>query len=252
LRAALLVTCALAANAFADDAEDTVRADLVRRQTTSYDASGVKQSTAERSYDAAGHVERDVVRKADNSLVVEWDYTWDGDGRLASRRYEDGTGRHEERRFTYKLDAQHRVVERVLVDPAAPAGEFLLDTITWRGDGRDVETTRHYAHEGPYPSGTASYDASGHLTRQCNSTSCEMFEYDAHGQIARVRVQPHDGEHSYRVYDHDYDRAGRVTRERVGGTETTFTYNERGDVVERRDSMAGSAASRTTYRYDYR
>jgi YD repeat-containing protein len=79
-----------------------------------------------------------------------------------------------------------------------------------------------------------------------------MLEYDAHAQLARIRIQPRSDNHYYRVYDHDYDAAGRVTREHVGGTETTYTYNARGDVAEERHLTGGVLESRTTYRYEYR
>jgi YD repeat-containing protein len=210
-----------------------------------------------RTYDAGGHLTRLEHRQPDGTLVAAQDDTWDPQGRLASRTSRDATGRTETRTFTYQVDAAGRITERILRDPTKPAGEYLRDQYVWAPDGSHTITTyRHYPAEGPYRSDVQVFDRQGRLERDCaEHGSCAMLEYDARGGISRIRQQTAE-EHHYLVYETTYDAAGRITRQILGGTDTTYRWNSRGDVSEVTAraiaAQGGAITQQTVYRYTYR
>jgi hypothetical protein len=233
-----------------DEVRPELRALTVRR----YEARGAhptEVATEHLTYDATGHLTEHVHRGPGGKLVVRTAYTWDRGGRLIETRYSDASGRSEVRKITYRLDPAGRVLERELRNPAAPAGELLRDVYTYAPDGsHTVQSYRHYAKEGPYPDGSASYDAAGRLLRRCSVGRCELYEYDEHGEIRRIRQQ-NSRTHSYLVYESQFDAKGRLVRQRLGGTDRTFRYNPRGDVIEEHEDTAGLRA-RLVYEYEYR
>ncbi len=213
------------------------------RSSTTVDGKATQREV--RTYDASGHVVRQVFTKPDGSLIAAWDFTWDAGGRLAMRKTAGAT-----RMFTYRLDANGRIAERIMRDPSAPVGELYRDEYTYAPDGSvTIQTYRHYPKEGPYRSDVEVHDAKGRIDRRCyEHGGCSMYEYDAHGMISRVREQPKGDDHHYRVHTNTYDAAGRLVKRVIGGTEQTFTYNARGDVSE----VIAKSGARTLYTYDYR
>jgi YD repeat-containing protein len=242
-----------------EDAE-LVRTDLRSMTARKYEAKLgklVEAGREVRTYDAAGRVSRDEHLKADGSMVVVYDYVWDAQGRLAKRTYRDDTKRTEARTFAYKVDANGRIVERIMRDPAAPAGEYFRDEYLWQAAAHSVTTYRHSAQGGPYRSDVATYDAMDRMVRSCaEHGGCSMYEYDSHGGLSRVREQGSDGEHFYRDYASTYDAAGRLTARTVGGTASQFKWNTRGDVSDVIDSripaQGGALEAKTIYTYVYR
>jgi YD repeat-containing protein len=233
------------------------RPELRSLSATTYEPSGgklVETMRELRTYDAKGHAIRLDYNKPDGTPITFYERTWDADGRLASVRTRDGDGKLVARTFAYKLDSAGRVVERTMRDPSAPAGEFYLDVYTYAADGSYVvQTERHYPTQGPFRSDMQAFDAKGRMTRQCaEHGGCSMIEYDANDQISRIRQQRKDGEHHYVVYDTTYDAAKRITKRVIGGTETTYLYNARGDVIEAVHKLAGNVTSKTVYTYVYR
>lgn len=203
-------------------------------------------------YDANGHLTQHERRGPAGQLVVRMEYVYDKSGRLSETRYRDSKGRVEIRRYTYKLDDKGRISERDLRNPASPAGEFHRDIYTWENDGgHTVRTYRHYAKEGPYPDGSTSFDGKGRLRRRCTGAHCSMYEYDSHGEISRIREQNRETHH-YRVHENRYDDGGRLVHQRVGGTETDFRHNSRGDIAEAKESLRGAPTRRLFYEYSYR
>lgn len=209
-----------------------------------------------RTYDASGRLVRHESRERGTVKVVST-YTWDAAGRMRSSTYRDASGRKEVRELSYKLDAGGRVVERTLRDPSKPAGELIRYQYVWQPDGSHSEQAfRHYAKEGPYKSDVEVYDARGRLTRTCREHGgCNMIEYNAHGDIDRIRQQNAE-RHYYVVYDNTYDPGGHLVTQILGGTQSDYTWNARGDitgVVTRRIPAQGGAIEReTVYTYEYR
>lgn len=233
------------------------RPELRSLSSTTYEPSGgklVETMRELRTYDPKGHAIRLDYKKPDGTPVNFYEWTWDADGRLTSRKTRDGDGKLVARTFAYKLDSKRRVAERTMRDPSAPAGEFYLDSYTYAADGSyAVQTERHYPKEGPYRSDSQTFDAKGRMTRQCaEHGGCSMIEYDANGEIARIRQQVQGGEHYYLVYETTYDAAKRIAKRVIGGGETTYTYNARGDVIETVHKLAGNVTSKTVYTYAYR
>lgn len=209
-----------------------------------------------RVYDSTGHLTRHEHRKPNGALVVSYELTWNGQGRLASRRYTDHTKRIERREFTYKEDAQGRIVEKIMRDPSKPVGEFYRYEYTWEPDGsRTVRSYRHYPREGPYPDGSEAYDARGRLTRSCSQSHCEMIEYDGGGAILRIREQNQETHH-YRHQHPTYDGAGKLATRTIGNIVSHFTWNARGDVAEILETtipaQGGIVQGKTVYTYKYR
>jgi YD repeat-containing protein len=203
-------------------------------------------------YSAEGRLIEHENQNQRGRVRVRFHYTYDTSGRLSESHYRDHTGRVEIRRYSYKLDAAGRISERDLRNPAAPPGELRRDVYTWHDDGsRTVRTYRHYAKEGPYPDGSSSFDAAGRPKTRCYSNHCELYEYDDHGEISRVREQNRQTHH-YRVHENRYDAAGRLIHQRIGGSETTYHYNARGDVSEEQNQLAGKPTTHLTYQYEYR
>lgn len=203
-------------------------------------------------YDEAGRLRLHEHLGPDGRLVVRTSYKFDERGRKLESHYLDHTGRTEIRTYTYKLDAEGRIAERALRNPASPAGELLRDVYTWGTDGsRAIRSYRQYAGGESYEDGSSSYDASGRLLRRCSREHCEMLEYDAHHEISRIREQSR-GTHHYRVYENQYDAAGRLIRQRIGGSESSFRYDAAGRLVEERQRLALSPEARLTYEYDER
>lgn len=236
---------------------EVLRADLrsvtIRRQEEKVAGGAMVEVAREQLiYDAAGHLTQHENRRPTGQMVVRMEYAYDKSGRLIETRYRDHTGRIELRRYTYKLDDKGRISERDLRNPAAPAGEFHRDIYTWDDNGgRTVRTYRHYAKEGPYPDGSTSFDAKGRMSRSCTVQHCSMYEYDAHGEVSRIREQNREMHH-YRVHENQYDDGGRLIHQRIGGTETDYRHNTRGDIAEARERMSGSPAARLIYEYSYR
>lgn len=217
----------------------------------------VEESREIRLYDAKGHLTRHEHRKPDGSIVVAYDYQWDAQGRIASHTYKDQK-RSERRDFTYKVDAQGRVIEKIMRDPAAPAGEYYRYESTWHaGGGRDERAYRHYPNGGPFEDGTEVFDASGRPARRCRGGGgCSLYEYDAHGNVSRVREQMRGDRHWYRSSEHTYDKANRVATREIGNRIESFTYNARGDVAEIAEHLipaqGGALQAKSTYTYRYR
>ena len=248
---------ATAGDGLRQDDPELPRPELRSMSATTYEPRGgklVETTRALLTYDAKGHAVRLDSKKPDGTPITFYEWTWDAAGRLASRKTRDGDGKLVARTFAYKLDSKGRVTERTLRDPAAPAGEFYLDRYAYAADGSyTVQTERHYPKEGPYRSDSQKFDATGRMTQQCaEHGGCSMIEYDANGQISRIREQLKGGEHYYLVYETTYDAARRITKRVIGGTETTYTYNARGDVIEAVHKLAGSITSKTVYTYVYR
>ena len=253
----LLGGTAAAGDGLPQEDPELARPELRSLSSTTYEPSGGKlgeKARELRTYDAKGHPIRLDYQKPDGTPITFYEWTWDADGRLASRKTRDGDGKLVARTFAYKLDTKGRVVERTMRDPSAPAGEFYLDSYTYAADGSyAVQTERHYPREGPYRSDSQTFDAKGRMTMQCaEHGGCSMIEYDANGQISRIRQQLQGGEHYYLVYETTYDAGGRITKRVIGGTETTYTYNARGDVIEAVHRVAGNITSKTVYTYVYR
>ncbi|MFO0576562.1 MAG: hypothetical protein U1A78_21360 [Polyangia bacterium] len=252
----VLLLAAVAAEARPERGPDELRPDLRALTVRRYEPRGPREALTEvaserLTYDATGHLTEHVHRGPGGKLVVRTAYTWDRAGHLIETHYSDASGRVEIRKMTYRLDAAGRVLERELRNPAAPAGEVLRDVTTWSPDGsRTVQSFRHYATEGPYPEGSAAYDAAGRLLRSCTGGHCSLYEYDEHGEISRIRQQSRETHH-YLVYESRFDAAGRLVRQRIGGTERTFRLNPRGDVVEELEDTGGRRA-RLVYTYEYR
>src|SRR5215468_9995766 len=102
---------------------ELVRADLRSMTARTYERRAgklVEVAREVRTYDANGHVKRDEKRKPDGSVVVAYDYAWNANGQLVSRTYRDATNRTESRTFTYTLDGNGRVAQRIMRDPTAP------------------------------------------------------------------------------------------------------------------------------------
>jgi hypothetical protein len=257
--------CAIACVAFAGAARaqpagftelgDAPRPDLVRLIGRTYEPQSVRGEMIEtrrfeRTFDRAGRVERDTFSDARGNLHYEDHYTWTAEGRLASRLHRDNSGHVRELEITYKLDAMGRVVEEKTREPTAPFGEFYIEISQWGEDGsRSVETSQHFSGEAPYIKYREVYDTRRRIKSRCDlvSDECLHFEYDRHGQIARV-VAEGGGQRNERVFQHDYDAAGRVTRERVDGIESIYRWNARGDLVSA-ESNGMTAPERTEYSY---
>jgi hypothetical protein len=237
---------------------EVVRTDLrsvmVRRQEPK-GARGAMVEVAREylTYDASGHLTQHEHREASGQMVVRMDYVFDKSGRLLETRYRDHKGRSEIRRYTYKLDDRGRISERDMRNPFAPPGEFHRDIYSWEGDGgHSVRKFRHYAKEGPYPDGFASFDGHGKARRHCTGEHCSMYEYDGNGEVSRIREQDRE-HHFYRVHENSYDENGRLVRRRIGGSETTLRHNARGDIEEEQEkSLKGEATARLLYEYKYR
>lgn len=203
-------------------------------------------------YDADGRLIQHENHGPDGRLDVRMTYVFDERGRLAQSRYQDHTGRIEIRRYTYKLEKDGRISERDLHNPASPPGEFIRDLYTWEDDGgHTIRSYRHYAKEGPYPDGSESYDRTGRLKTRCSTGHCELYEYDPHGEISRVREQNSET-HYYRVHENEYDPAGRLARERIGGTQSFYQYDARGNITQELRQSSGSPTTRMLYTYEYR
>jgi len=242
-----------------EDAE-LVRPELVAFTAITYEPVGgklVATARESRAYDRAGRITRQEHRDRAGKLVVAYDFTWDAKNRLLKRRYVDNTGRRDARIFTYKTDATGRITERAMRDPSKAPGEFIRDDFLWEPSGRRTEQSyRHYPKEGPYRSGSKVYDGRNRLERSCSEAGgCEMYEYDANGEVSRIRQQ-HGPDHAYLVYENTYDASGRLVRRILGGTDSTFRWNARGDVVEVVDkeiaSQGGRLKRKTVYTYRYR
>ncbi len=257
---AMLGSRAIAAPTLRHEDPELVRPELIELTAIHYvpKSSGWVEDAREiRTYDPTGHVIRYEHRKPDGSLVVAYNLTWDAQGRLTSRTYQDNTKRVERRDFTYKVDAKGRIVERIMRDPSKPAGEYYRDDYTWHPDGsRDIRTYRHSPKEGPYPDGSEIYDAKGRLTRHCHEHGgCSMYELDPQGSISRVREQNKE-DHHYHVHENTYDKAGKLTRRVIGNTEEHLTWNARGDVGEILEktiaAQGGAVNGKRFYTYKYR
>jgi YD repeat-containing protein len=247
---ALAIVVLLASAARADELDEPVEArhpEWIERSAKTIDMRRRPISTETWRYDAAGKLY--TYTYDDDRGAVHDLYTWDADGRLATHEQRTNT-RVERRDFTYKLDASGRVLVREIRDPAH-TDTFARETWTWSPDGsRTVARARVDSIGQSYADGNEVYDAAGRRTRDCIAhAGCSMYEYDAHGRVARVREQIAGGEHYYRVYERDYDGAGRLTREKVGGTETAFAYDARGDLTSSARLAAGALKTYTKYTY---
>jgi hypothetical protein len=255
----LLVSSSAFANPLRHEDVQRVRPELVSLTSVRFVPKGnklVEEAREIRTYDATGHIVRHEHRKPDGSLVVGIDFVW-ANGRIASHTYKDSTKRVERRDFTYKVDAQGRVTEKILRDPANPAGEYLRYVYSYAADGSHrIQSYRHYAKEGPYESSHELVDAQGRTTRSCREHGgCDMNEYDAHGALARVRQQTKD-RHHYLSFDTTYTTAGKVATRIVGNLQSSYAWNARGDVSEIVErviaSQGGALQAKTVYTYDYR
>lgn len=259
MRLALVWLC-ISATAAADVRDVMeVRPDLKAVRGTVWTPAGgklVETGLELRTYDASGRLVRHESRER-GAMKVSTTYTWDAAGRMRSSTYRDASGRKEVRELSYKVDANGRVVERTLRDPAKPPGELIRYQYIWQPDGSHSEQAyRHYAKEGPYRSDVQVFDARGRLTRDCaEHGGCDMIEYNAHGDIDRIRQQNAE-RHYYLVYDNTYDRTGHLATQILGGTQTDYTWNARGDIAEvvtrRIPAQGGAVERKTVYTYDYR
>lgn len=236
-----------------------VRPDLVSLTAARFVPKGsglVEEAREIRTYDATGHLVRQEHQKPDGSLVVAIDYVWAG-GRIASHTYKDSTKRVERRDFTYKVDAQGRLAEKILRDPAKPAGEYIRYAYSYDADGSHrIQAYRHYPKEGPYQSDVELVDAQGRVSRSCREHGgCDMNEYDAHGALVRIRQQTKDT-HYYLSFETTYTAAGRVATRILGNTQSSYTWNARGDVAEIVQrviaAQGGALQAKTIYTYRYR
>jgi YD repeat-containing protein len=255
--AMLIGGTASAGNGLRHEDPELPRPDLRALSSTSYEPSGgalVATARELRTYDAKGHALRREYKKIDGTPIIFCEWTWDGDGRLAVRKTRNGDGKLVTRTFAYKLDSAGRVVERTMRDPSAPAGELDLDRFTYAADGGyAIQRERHHPKEGPYRSDSQTFDAKGRMTTTCaEHGGCEMIEYDANGEVSRIRHQARDGEHQYLHYETTYDAAKQIVKRVIGGTATTYRYNARGDVIEAVHELAGKVTGKTVYTYTYR
>ena len=62
---------------------------------------------------------------------MSYELTWNGQGRLASRRYTDHTKRVEHREFTYRGTRKAGSSKKIMRDPSRPVGEFYRYEYTW-------------------------------------------------------------------------------------------------------------------------
>ena len=223
---------------------ERVRADLKSMMVRTYEMRNgklVETGREQRTYDKAGQILA-VEHRGAAKVIARLDYKW-SNGRIAKHVYSEPKGRRETRLMTYKVDANGRLIEKTLRDPAASNGERYVTTVTWDSDGSRIErTARHYTN--PYDSGSESYDKSGRLERDCTVGSCQMLEYDAHGQVDRIRDQMGE-DHAYRDFTNTYDANGRLATQKTGVVETTFHYGANGEVTEE----TRSDGTKTVYQY---
>jgi YD repeat-containing protein len=213
--------------------QEASRPDLKSLTVTTFVTSSgarVESSREQRTYDKKGRI-TSVIYKRDGKTTARWDYTWSA-GRLAKRTYREGS-RFETRLFSYKLDAQRRVIEMTMRDPKATAGEHLTTSTTWDADGSRTErTSLHSTHGSRSGFDSAQYSASGRVDTRCGPESCEMFQYDARGNVERVRVQRKGAEdHWFRELRPTYDRSGRLAT-LTDGYKTSFRYDGHDRVSE--------------------
>ena len=236
-----------------DVAHPELRGVTVRRQEATGAGGKLVEVARERLvYDGLGHLTLHEHHGPKGRLVVRMSYVFDERGRKIETRYYDHTGRTEIRKYSYMLDDAGRIGAREMRNPKSPKGEFWRDVYTWGTDGGHSERTyRHHPSGGPYEDGYRAYDGSGRLLRHCSLRHCEMYEYDEHNQISRIREQ-NEETHHYRVHENHYDGAGRLIRQRIGGTETAYRYNAAGDVIQEDEKPTGSPSAQLLYEYDYR
>lgn len=255
----LLVPSLAFANPLRHEDAERVRPELISAVIVHYvpKSSGfVEEAREVRSYDATGHIVRQEHKKPDGSLVGGVDFVWDAQGRITSHTYKDETKRIERRDFTYKVDAKGRVTE-ILRDPAKPAGEYIRYVYLYEADGsHKIQSSRHYAKEGPYTSNHELVDAQGRTTVSCREHGgCDMYEYDAHGVLDRIRQQT-KAEHHYLTFETTYNATGQVATRIFGTIQSVYSWNARGDVAEIVQnviaSQGGALRAKTVYTYKYR
>ena len=253
---AVLLACAATAHA-APNEPTVVRADLTSMSTRVWEMKAgklVEVGRETRTYDATGHVVLDENRKPDGTLVVSVATTYDTGGRMTGTTYKDAT-RTIVRTISYTVDANGRVTERVERDPSADPKEFRRYAYTWEPGGHTEQAFRHYPKEGPYRSDSEVFDANGRLSRSCSEHGgCSMYEYDTHGEIARIRQQSSET-HYYLVYESTYDKSGRLAKQTIGGSDTEYTWTARDvstAIVRDIARYGGAVKTKTEYAYVYR
>lgn len=261
MRGAVLALLCMSSLAVAGGAPDptAVRPDVKAIRSTEWTPkNGKLVKTGENvwTYNADGRVVR-MEKREGGKVTVSSELTYDTGGRVLSSTYRDKTGRKEVRQYTYKLDANGRIAESTLRDPSKPAGELIRYEYQWGADGSHTEQAfRHYAQGGPYRSDQKIFDAKERLTRNCyEHGGCSMIEYNAHGDIDRIRQQNKE-RHDYLVYENTYDKAGHLVVQILGGTQSEYTYDARGEMTEqltrRIAAQGGAVDSKVVYTYDYR
>ncbi|WP_203758016.1 beta-1,3-glucanase family protein [Cellulomonas chitinilytica] len=204
--------------------------DVTGRRTSMTDATGTTRYT----YDPTGQLTSITGPDGDPPFT----FTYDGDGRVATTTYPDGTivtvGRDPDGNvaavtdnrgsyLAYSVDADGRVTRE-----GSSAGA--VRTFTYL-DGLLSRYTEQLGAQAPTVSTGVERDANGRVTGLSTGGAVTSFGYDAAGQLTSVDG-PGDDDRTY-----TYDAAGNRATTTAGGTVDTYSYDDANELtrVERGD-----------------
>ncbi|HEY4177940.1 MAG TPA: hypothetical protein VGM90_13930 [Kofleriaceae bacterium] len=207
------------------------------------------------TFGADGHLQKRDSYK-DGALGESEELTWDANGNL-TKRVMKADGETTTASWTYTLDKQGRIAT------ALDSGGS-KDTYRWDAKGGHEVTTTKSAGGKDVVVMTATLDAASHVTKRCTSTAmvtdavaakmtCEVTEYDSHGQKKKKGTQPAKGSPP-KTYTNTYDKDGRLIKQVAGGkggTVSAYTWNANGDIATVSDDF-GDEKMVTTYSYEPR
>uniref|UniRef100_UPI0004C7EEED RHS repeat-associated core domain-containing protein n=1 Tax=Streptomyces sp. NRRL F-2664 TaxID=1463842 RepID=UPI0004C7EEED len=236
-----------------------------------YDAGGRLASQTDQlgnttayTYGDDGRIARTEVQTGDGKRVTTTAYTYDQDtSLLTSTSVTDAEGATTVRHMEY--DSLNRVAGIWQSDGSSGDADARKDSLIvygYDGEGRLVSVA--------YPDGKAvsrTYDAAGQLTTASDAAGAlTTYTYNPDGSLAEAVQKTADGQTASAVYT--YDSLGRISRTAYGNgttftvdyfdsgqpkretltradgtllSETSYTYNTRGDLATRTDTRPSAA-----------
>ncbi len=231
------------------------------RTDFTYDGNGNRSrvtrangSTSEYRHDAANRLIGLIHRRADGSVLAEFAYTLDGNGRRIAL---EETVAGKARRLSWRYDRAGRLLEESIDDGSGPR----VTAYAWDGAGNRIRrddaglvTTYVYDANDRLLSETTggatttyAWDANGNLARRQEGGKTTVYHWNSQNRLTRID----DGA---RRIDYGYDAEGRRIKRLVSeGTNSVETHyvidsaRAHGETIVERTRVGSGAFSERTY-----
>lgn len=218
------------------------------------DVTRANGSTSEYRHDAAHRLTGLIHRRADGSVLAEFAYTLDGNGRRIAL---EETVAGKARRLSWRYDRAGRLLEESIDDGSGPR----VTAYAWDGAGNRIRrddaglvTTYVYDANDRLLSETTggatttyAWDANGNLARRQEGGKTTVYHWNSQNRLTRID----DGA---RRIDYGYDAEGRRIKRLVSeGTNSVETHyvidsaRAHGETIVERTRVGSGAFSERTY-----